>query len=194
MGARVGAQPGGGAHDRGRTPTARSRCRRRPRWCSPITEHPAFGMGMFHRLPQTMQALEHVRESFRTGVGHDYDSHGPQGAVGIERSFEPWNRRHPAARRCCPRSTAWSPSCEAGAPVADVGCGAGSAVLLMAQAFPHSTFTGLRHLAVRARRGQRTKLDASGPRQRRVPRPAQPARCPRTARSTSYAPSTASTT
>mgnify|MGYP000718107595 CR=1 FL=1 len=54
--------------------------------------HPAFGMGMFHRLSQTMKALEHVRDSFRTGVGHDYDSHGPEGAVGIERSFEPWNR------------------------------------------------------------------------------------------------------
>ena len=55
-------------------------------------DHPAFGMGMFHRLPQTMNALEHVRESFQTGVGHDYDSHGPEGAVGIERSFEPWNK------------------------------------------------------------------------------------------------------
>ena len=55
-------------------------------------DHPAFGMGMFHRFPQTMRAVEDVRDSFRTGVGHDYDSHGPEGAVGIERSFEPWNR------------------------------------------------------------------------------------------------------
>jgi len=55
-------------------------------------EHPAFGMGMFHRLPQTMQALEHMPECFECGRGHDYDSHGPEGAEGIERSFEPWNR------------------------------------------------------------------------------------------------------
>ena len=54
-------------------------------------DHPAFGMGMFHRFPQTMAALEVMPESFRTGLGHDYDSHGPEGAVGIERSFEPWN-------------------------------------------------------------------------------------------------------
>ena len=33
-------------------------------------------------------------ESFRTGLGHDYDSHGAEGAIGIERSFEPWNRAH----------------------------------------------------------------------------------------------------
>ena len=55
-------------------------------------DHPAYGMGMFHRLPQTMGALNAMPEAFRTGVGHDYDSHGPEGAVGIERSFEPWNQ------------------------------------------------------------------------------------------------------
>ena len=54
-------------------------------------DHPAFGMGMFHRFPQTMARPRGVRDSFATGVGHDYDTHGPEGAVGIERSFEPWN-------------------------------------------------------------------------------------------------------
>ena len=104
-------------------------------------DHPAYGMGMFHRLPQTMHALEGVRDSFRTGVGHDYDSHGPQGAVGIERSFEPWSNANllpvvlPAVEGVVPRL-------EAGATVVDIGCGAGSAVLLMAKAFPRSTFHG----------------------------------------------------
>jgi len=40
-------------------------------------DHEAFGMGMFHRLPQTMETLRVMPESFRTGLGHDYDSHGP---------------------------------------------------------------------------------------------------------------------
>ena len=103
--------------------------------------HPAFGMGMFHRLPQTMQALVDVRESFVTGVGHDYDSHGPEGAVGIERSFEPWNNAFllptvlPALEGIVDRLTS-------GARVVDVGCGAGGAVLLMAEAFPRSSFVG----------------------------------------------------
>ena len=104
-------------------------------------DHPAYGMGMFHRLPQTMHALEDVRDSFRTGVGHDYDSHGPQGAVGIERSFEPWSNANllpvvlPAVEGVVERLSA-------GAAVVDIGCGAGSAVLLMARAFPQSTFHG----------------------------------------------------
>ena len=102
--------------------------------------HPAFGMGMFHRLPQTMESLKRMPESFRTGIGHNYDSHGPDGAVGIERSFEPWNNANlipvvlPAVgiidllRR--------------GANVADVGCGAGGAVLRMAKEFPKSRVVG----------------------------------------------------
>ena len=48
-------------------------------------DHPAFGMGMFHRLPETMESLGRARESFVTGIGSDYDSHGPGGAIGIER-------------------------------------------------------------------------------------------------------------
>ena len=123
-------------------------------------EHPAFGMGMFHRLPQTMKALEHVRESFRTGVGHDYDSHGPEGAVGIERSFEPWNRAF-LVPVVLPALDGVVAKLVAGAKVADVGCGAGSAVLLMASTFPESTFTGY-DISQFALDRARTKLDSSG--------------------------------
>jgi len=104
-------------------------------------DHPAFGMGMFHRLPQTMQTLESMPESFRSGLGHDYDSHGPEGAVGLERSFEPWNRTFllpvvlPALEGVVDKLTE-------GATVVDIGCGAGGAVLLMARAFPASDFSG----------------------------------------------------
>ena len=107
-------------------------------------------MGMFHRFPQTMAALEAMPESFRTGLGHDYDSHGPEGAVGIERSFEPWNRTI-SCPTCCPRSTASSTRCQAGIDVADIGCGAGGAVLMMAAAFPASTFIGYDISQIRAR-------------------------------------------
>jgi methylase of polypeptide subunit release factors len=115
---------------------------------------------MFHRLPQTMKALEHVRDSFRTGVGHDYDSHGPEGAVGIERSFEPWNRAF-LVPVVLPALDGVLAKLEAGAQVADVGCGAGSAVLLMAGTYPNSSFTGY-DISQYALDRARTKLDASG--------------------------------
>jgi SAM-dependent methyltransferase len=122
-------------------------------------DHPAFGMGMFHRLPQTMNALEHVRDSFRTGVGHDYDSHGPEGAVGIERSFEPWNKAF-LLPVVLPSLDGVVERLQAGAAVADVGCGAGSAVMLMAEAFPASTFAGY-DISQYALARARAKVDAS---------------------------------
>jgi 2-polyprenyl-3-methyl-5-hydroxy-6-metoxy-1,4-benzoquinol methylase len=104
-------------------------------------DHPAYGMGMFHRLPQTMRTLDDMPSSFTTGLGHDYDSHGCVGAVGIERSFEPWNNTF-LVPKVLPALDGMIDRLEAGATVVDVGCGAGSAVLLMAAAFPRSEFVG----------------------------------------------------
>ena len=103
--------------------------------------NPAFGMGMFHRLPQTMDSLSVLPESFRTGIGHDYDSHGPDGAVGIERSFEPWSRSY-LVPIVMPALDGMVDRLEAGASVADVGCGAGGAAIRLARAFPKSRVTG----------------------------------------------------
>ena len=104
-------------------------------------DHPAYGMGMFHRLPRTMDSLRAMPESFRTGIGHNYDSHGPEGAVGIERSFEPWSRAH-LLPTVLPALGDVVEKLESGSLVADIGCGAGGALLRMAQQFPRSTFLG----------------------------------------------------
>ena len=104
-------------------------------------DHPAYGMGMFHRLPQTMNALDYMPESFRTGIGHDYDSHGPEGAVGIERSFEPWNQNFLVPVVLPVLGRAYE-ALKSGAKVADIGCGSGGAALLMGKTFPNSTFDG----------------------------------------------------
>jgi 2-polyprenyl-3-methyl-5-hydroxy-6-metoxy-1,4-benzoquinol methylase len=104
---------------------------------------PASGMGMFHRFPQMIGALDVMPESFRTGQGHDYDSHGCEGAIGIERSFEPWNRSHliPTVLPLVGDGDLVE-RLRGGIRVADIGCGAGGAVLMMAEAFPNSTFVG----------------------------------------------------
>jgi SAM-dependent methyltransferase len=124
-------------------------------------DHPAYGMGMFHRFPNTMDALRDMPESFRTGLGHDYDSHGPEAAVGIERSFEPWNRANllpvvlPALDGVVEQMTD-------GITVADVGCGAGGALLLMAGAYPNSRFRGydISRYALRRAEEKRQEADA----------------------------------
>ncbi len=122
-------------------------------------EHPAFGMGMFHRFPQTMAAVGPMQESFRTGLGHDYDSHGPEGAVGIERSFEPWNRTF-LIPTVLPALEGVTERLASGIRVADIGCGAGSAVLLMAAEFPNSEFHGYDISRFALERAERKRIES----------------------------------
>jgi len=114
--------------------------------------HPAYGMGMFHRLPQTMSALSYMPESFRTGLGRDYDSHGPEGAIGIEKSFEPWNQNF-LIPRVIPELEGMNAKLTDGSRVADIGCGSGGLSLLLGKTFPNSQIVGYdisRHALARA--------------------------------------------
>jgi len=121
--------------------------------------HPAYGMGMFHRLPQTMGALNAMPETFRTGVGHDYDSHGPEGAVGIERSFEPWNQNF-LIPMVIPALEGIQEKLTVGARVADIGCGSGGAALLMGSTFPKSIIEGFDISKFALERAEERKVDA----------------------------------
>ena len=121
--------------------------------------HPAYGMGMFHRLPQTMGALNAMPEAFRTGVGNDYDSHGPEGAVGIERSFEPWNQNF-LIPMVMPALTGVQEKLTAGARIADIGCGSGGAALLMGSTFPKSVIEGFDISKFALARAEERKIEA----------------------------------
>ena len=114
--------------------------------------HPACGIGFFSQLPQMIGVAERLPESFRTGLGLDYDALGPEGARGIERGIAPWFRAL-LVPLALPRVPGVLAQLEAGIDVADVGCGAGVALLTMAKAFPNSRFHGYdisRHALERA--------------------------------------------
>lgn len=104
-------------------------------------DDPAFGMGMFHHLPQTMATLERLPEAFRSGLGLPYDEHGPECAEGIARGFEPWMRVH-LVPSVLPVLDGVVAGLESGARVIDVGCGAGGVALLLATTFPASDVHG----------------------------------------------------
>ncbi len=125
-------------------------------------EGPAYGMGMFMRLPSTMASLERLPESFRTGLGYDYDAHGETGAAGIEVNFAPWFR-HQLVSVGLPALDGVVEKLIAGAKVADVGCGAGVAVLTMAAAFPKSSFSGfdISHHALTRAKAKQTEAGIS---------------------------------
>jgi 2-polyprenyl-3-methyl-5-hydroxy-6-metoxy-1,4-benzoquinol methylase len=104
-------------------------------------DHPAFAGGTFSQMPGMMRVLGPLQESFRTGLGLSYDELGPEGAAGVERGFAPWVKTFlvpvgvPAVPDLEERLTS-------GAVVADVGCGAGAALIQLATAFPASQFHG----------------------------------------------------
>ena len=114
--------------------------------------HPAFGCGLFSSLPQTLGVVEKLPESFRTGVGLDYDAFGPEGAAGVERGFAPWYRSL-LVPMALPRVEGLVSALESGTRVADIGCGGGVALVEMAKAWPKSEYHGYdisRHALERA--------------------------------------------
>jgi SAM-dependent methyltransferase len=115
-------------------------------------DSPAFGAGFFAHLPQTLGVLDRLPEAFRTGIGLPYDAFGPEGAAGIERGFAPWFRAL-LVPLALPQLDGVVERLADGALAADVGCGAGVALLEMAKAFPRSEFHGWdisRHALARA--------------------------------------------
>ena len=99
-----------------------------------------FGAGSFH-APDPPEVVHGVLQSFRTGVGLPYDAFGAAGAHSTARSLGPWVR-HALVPRLLPRLDGVVEKLEAGARVADVGCGGGVALETLAKAFPRSRFVG----------------------------------------------------
>jgi len=119
--------------------------------------HPAFGAGFFSHLPQTVGVADAIAESFRSGLGLPYDAFGPEGARGIERGLAPWFRAL-LVPFALPRVPGAVEALSGGVLAADVGCGAGAALVEMAKAFPRSEFHGYdisRHAIERARENAR---------------------------------------
>jgi SAM-dependent methyltransferase len=83
----------------------------------------------------------HITERFRSGEGFGWHEHDHDLFEGTERFFRPGYNAHLVAE--------WLPALEGvvarldeGIKVADIGCGHGVSTILMAQAYPNSTFVG----------------------------------------------------
>ncbi len=102
---------------------------------------PAFIPGAFQIAQAQFAAIPRMEQVFRSGEGLGWHEHDAALFHGTERFFRPGYAANLVS--------AWIPSLEgaeaklkAGARVADVGCGHGASTVIMAQAFPNSTFTG----------------------------------------------------
>ena len=100
----------------------------------------AFAAGAFSGLipPETVDKLV---DAFRTGIGLSYEALGPSAAHRTERMLGPWARQS-LVPQILPALDGVVDKLQRGAVAADVGCGGGLAVAVMAAAFPDSKFHG----------------------------------------------------
>ncbi len=99
-----------------------------------------FAAGAF-AAPQEPSVVERLAEAFTTGIGLSWEELGPNGAHRTERMLGPWSRLA-FIPKVIPALDGVQAKLEAGAKVADVGCGAGLAIRVLAAEFPNSTFHG----------------------------------------------------
>ncbi|MEQ4209194.1 class I SAM-dependent methyltransferase [Actinopolymorpha sp. B9G3] len=100
-----------------------------------------YAPGAFQLALGSLRALPRIVEAFRSGEGVGWHEHAQEVFVGCERFFRPGYIAHLVSE--------WLPALDgveaklaAGARVADVGCGHGASTVLMAEAYPASTFVG----------------------------------------------------
>jgi SAM-dependent methyltransferase len=104
-------------------------------------DSPAYLPGAFQLTLGSLKAVPRIAESFRNGAGMGWGEHDTDVFHGCEKFFRPGYVANLVST--------WIPALQdvpaklqQGARVADVGCGKGASTILMAQAFPKSTFVG----------------------------------------------------
>ena len=102
---------------------------------------PVFLCGAYQILAAVYKDLPKVEEAFKSGKGLGWHEHDVCLFRGTERFFRPAYAAN-LISSWLPAITGMKQKLEAGATVADVGCGHGASTILMAQSFPHSKFFG----------------------------------------------------
>jgi len=85
---------------------------------------------------------DQILDAFRSGGGMGWHEHDHRLFRGTERFFRTGYAAH-LVQEWLPALTGVQAKLERGAKVADVGCGHGASTIIMAQAYPESTFVGV---------------------------------------------------
>ena len=104
-------------------------------------DSPAFLPGAFQIIASLFRDEPKITQAFRTGDGVGWHEHDHELFHGTERFFRPSYAAH-LVGKWLPALAGVEQKLQGGAVVADVGCGYGSSTILMAKAFPKSTFYG----------------------------------------------------
>ncbi len=102
---------------------------------------PYFMGGWLDMLPLVMSQIEGVATATVHGGGVGFEEFGPSFIKGIDRGNGP-SQRVFLTKKWLPAVNSLTDRLEEGIRVADVGCGSGTAAILMAEAFPNAEVTG----------------------------------------------------
>jgi SAM-dependent methyltransferase len=102
---------------------------------------PFYVGGGFYVVKAMAAATPRIAEAFQNGGGILWGEHDPDLFIGTERFFRPGYTAHLVAE-WIPALTGIEAKLQAGARVADVGCGRGASTVIMARAYPSSHFFG----------------------------------------------------
>ena len=106
-----------------------------------VEDSPAFLPGLFQIALGTVHDVDHILQAARNDAGYGWHEHVSDVHIGCERFFRPSYHAY-LISEWLPALDGIVPRLEAGALVADIGCGHGASTNLMAQTFPRSQFLG----------------------------------------------------
>ncbi|HTX28723.1 MAG TPA: class I SAM-dependent methyltransferase [Streptosporangiaceae bacterium] len=116
-----------------------------------MTEEQAFALanpdgavyvpGAFVLALGSLRAEARITEAFRSGTGFGWHEHHEDVFVGCEQFFRPGYIAN-LIPSWIPALDGVAEKLQAGAKVADIGCGLGASTVLLAQEYPNSVFTG----------------------------------------------------
>jgi SAM-dependent methyltransferase len=104
--------------------------------CSPF-----FVAGGFQVISAMLKAEERIEDNFSTGKGMKWGEHHHDLFTGTERFFKPSYLGN-LLENWLPAITDIRQRLTGGITVADLGCGYGASTIILAEAFPNSTFVG----------------------------------------------------
>ena len=103
---------------------------------------PAFGAATFEVITGVHAATDKLAHAYATGDGVGWHEHDSRVFTGVERFFSTLYRNSLFAE-WLPAVDGLTERLESGIHVIDVGCGLGSATIMLAEAFPNSRFVGV---------------------------------------------------
>lgn len=122
-------------------------------------DSPAAMAGSYETIAAVWASVDRLAHGYATGEGVAWHEHDSRLFSGVERFFRPLYRNS-LLTEWLPQVPGLVERLEQGITVLDVGCGLGTATILMADAFPRSTFVGVDYHEESVRRATHAAAEA----------------------------------